>query len=241
MNQNELTGFVISRKNINDADKILTLFTLEQGRYSLIAKGVRKPKAKLQSAIEPLVETKFRALGKGKLPTIVGAKALDKNMFFGTTIESNLSALLLTEVVDFFSVENLPNESAYSNYRAALQKLAQNNKTSLVLNYYLLNLLKAYGVEPHIKPGLTKYWLDYADGTVLDRAGNNSVLVDINVVKLWHACLEKNSKLIEKLGVDSLTLADSLNLLISYIQQQTERKIKSSKVLSESTNLLQAN
>ena len=55
MNQNELTGFVISRKNINDADKILTLFTLEQGRYSLIAKGVRKPRAKLQSAIEPLV------------------------------------------------------------------------------------------------------------------------------------------------------------------------------------------
>ena len=59
MKQNEYIGYVISRNNINDSDRIITIFTHELGKKSFIAKGIRKPKAKLQSQLEPLVESKF--------------------------------------------------------------------------------------------------------------------------------------------------------------------------------------
>jgi DNA repair protein RecO (recombination protein O) len=240
MNQNEFTGYVVSRKNINDADKIISVITRDQGRQSFIAKGVRKPKAKLQSQLEPLVETKFRVIGKSKLPTLVGAKGLELNSFFNSSIEANFSALLLTEVIDIFSADEMVSELAYDAYSGAIKYLSDTPKTSLALNYYLLHILKAYGIEPHIETGLNKYFLDFNDGTINSIGGNNSVAIDIETVKLWNACLKHNDRLLDKLNVNKRSLSDSLNLLISYIQHHSDRKIKSAKVLSESTNLLQA-
>jgi len=240
MKELEFTGFVTSRKNLNEADKVITVFSEEKGKIAFIAKGIRKPKAKLQSQLEPLVEIKFRVVGNSKLPTLVGAKGIKQNSFFSSSLEANLSALLLTEIVDIFSMENMKNELAYKTYYEFIEQIIKNPKTDLVLNYYLLQILKDYGLEPNIEPGLPRYFLDFTDGTVNGLIGNNSVAIDLEVVKLWNACLRHNSMLLDKLKVKKSILADSLNLIISYIQYHGERKIKSAKVLSESTNLLQA-
>jgi len=240
MKQTELTGFVISRKNINDADKIVGIFTRELGKQSFIAKGIRKPQAKLQSQIEPLVESKYRILGNGKLPALVGAKGLTKNEFYGKSVDINVAGLLLTEIVEKFSVEGMPNEAAYKSYRDGLENISRGDKTRLIITYFVLQLMKAFGIEPHIESGHNKFWLDIENGTINGLGGNDSLSINADTVKLWNACIKYDISTVVRLKIGTKTLVDSLNMLLTYVQYHSERKIKSTKVLSESTNLLQA-
>jgi DNA repair protein RecO len=45
-------GIVLSRRDYQEADRILSVLTPDNGKVSLIAKGVRKPKSKLAGGIE---------------------------------------------------------------------------------------------------------------------------------------------------------------------------------------------
>jgi len=48
------TGVILKRRNVGEADRILTIFTRDQGKIQVKAKGVRKITSKRASHIEPL-------------------------------------------------------------------------------------------------------------------------------------------------------------------------------------------
>jgi DNA repair protein RecO (recombination protein O) len=58
-------GFVLSRKNYGEGDRILILFTKDFGKLSLMAKGVRKLTSRKRGGIEVFSQIKFSAV-KGK-------------------------------------------------------------------------------------------------------------------------------------------------------------------------------
>ena len=241
MKQVELTGFIVGRKNLKDTDKIITVFTKEQGKSSFIAKGIKKPTAKLQSHMEPLVESKFRVLDGPKLPVVVGARAIGQNLFSGKSLEVNISALLLTEVVALVTAEQMPNLKLYQSYRASLTDIATNDKTSLLLNYGLISIMQASGIAPNIQwqEGASSCYLNFSEGSLSNiKIGSSSSVIDINIAKLWKVCMNHPKSTVLRLRVSDLVLSKSLNLIIDYLQYNLERKIKSAKVMSESTNLL---
>src|SRR5476649_2177365 len=47
-------GFILKRRSIGEADRIITVFTKEEGKITIKAKGVRKITSKRASHIEPL-------------------------------------------------------------------------------------------------------------------------------------------------------------------------------------------
>ncbi|MDD4753342.1 MAG: DNA repair protein RecO, partial [Desulfitobacteriaceae bacterium] len=44
-------ALILRARDYGEADKILTLYTREQGKVSAIAKGVRKPKSRLRGGV----------------------------------------------------------------------------------------------------------------------------------------------------------------------------------------------
>ena len=46
------TGIILNKKDVGETDRIYNIYTLEQGKISAIARGVRKPKAKLAGHLE---------------------------------------------------------------------------------------------------------------------------------------------------------------------------------------------
>lgn len=72
------TAIILRKKEVGETDRLYTLYTLEQGKVSLVAKGVRKSEAKLAGQLETLMQglvivVKGRGMGK-----IAGAVA-EKN------------------------------------------------------------------------------------------------------------------------------------------------------------------
>jgi DNA repair protein RecO (recombination protein O) len=68
-------GVILSRRDYQEADRILNVLTPDQGRLSLIAKGVRKPKSKLAGGIELFTINELTILpSKGDLKTLISSR-----------------------------------------------------------------------------------------------------------------------------------------------------------------------
>lgn len=242
MKEHNTTGFILSRRNLKDSDKIITVFTLEFGKVSLIAKGVKKPKAKLQSQLEPLAEVRFRYLGSGSIPILVGAQALSANQYFSVDMDRRISALFISEIMDLISLEGQPNKELYLLYKTCLQNLLETKKVLLSVIYSMINIMKLSGIEPRIDKlkANPDAFFDFDEGTVSSQiGGNKSSRISAESAKLWMVCLKYHKKTVDNLAVDQSVLNESFMVLADYLQYHYAKKLKSIKVLINSTNLLQ--
>ena len=62
-------AYILHSRNYRDTSLILDLFTRDAGRYSVISKGVRSPKSKIKSRLQPFSPLLIAAVGGGDLKT----------------------------------------------------------------------------------------------------------------------------------------------------------------------------
>ena len=125
--------------NINEADKIVVMYSKEKGIIRGIAKGIKKPASKLGGRMDLLVANKMM-LNKGKnLDTICQAEAL--NTFFNLRQDINklFYAMYCCEIVSNFGIENDPNSSdIYNLFYTFLENISSAKKKE----HIMLSVLK---------------------------------------------------------------------------------------------------
>lgn len=233
MKEHELRGFVISRKKLGDDGLILTIYTKELGKVSIVAKGIKKPSAKLRSLVEPLIESEYRIVGHSKLPVLIGVKPLSSNLFYSAAPEKKISALLLTEIIDKLTIDGVSNYNLYREYRDNLKFLIDSDKELLIVSYAVLGILKASGLEPYIEFNDKKpMYLNLSEGTINgSRSGQQSIPIDRESAKLWVVCMSYDQSILSRVNVRRDILIDSVDKLTHYIEYSINKKIKSTKVL----------
>ncbi len=83
------TGIILGKRDIGEADRIYSIYTLEAGKIRVKAIGVRKPNAKLAGHLETATLSEVfvaKTKGMGKITGAIG-----ENYFYG--IKENLKAL----------------------------------------------------------------------------------------------------------------------------------------------------
>jgi DNA repair protein RecO len=71
------TGIVLSRRDFQEADRIITVITPDHGKVGMIAKGVRRPNSKLAGGIELFSVSNITYLpGRGDLSTLVSSRLI---------------------------------------------------------------------------------------------------------------------------------------------------------------------
>ncbi|OGI25825.1 MAG: DNA repair protein RecO [Candidatus Moranbacteria bacterium RIFCSPHIGHO2_12_FULL_54_9] len=71
------SAIVLKKKEVGETDRLYTLYTLEQGKVQLVAKGVRKSEAKLAGQLETLMQglvIVVKGRGTGKIAGAVAEK-----------------------------------------------------------------------------------------------------------------------------------------------------------------------
>lgn len=112
LNSSKVEGVVLARKNFSEADKIVTLFTREQGKIKVVAKGIRRIKSRRAPHLE-LFNHVSLVLHKGKTFDIVTeAKTISK-----IEVDLKIAAYLfyLCEVLDKILPENQSHEEIFDN------------------------------------------------------------------------------------------------------------------------------
>lgn len=118
MTINSLTpSYILHYRSYRDTSLLLDVFTQQQGRISLLAKGVRKTKSKLSGLLQPFVPLLISWYGKGELFNL---RAVETDApTYHLHNENLLSGLYANELL----VRVMPRGDAYSHLFAAYTQL----------------------------------------------------------------------------------------------------------------------
>ncbi|MCQ2387923.1 MAG: DNA repair protein RecO [Clostridia bacterium] len=162
--EEKLSGIVLSGVSFGENDKILTIFTLEQGTVSAKIKGVKKAGAKLKFAAEPFCFAEFIFSKNGNMRTVINASLIDSFYPIREDLIKYFSAGTIVEYIKKFLKENIVSNEMFVLAVNSLKELAYGKKSSydilanflmegLSLSGYALNLNGCYkcGVIPKDK------------------------------------------------------------------------------------------
>ena len=141
---------VLRRRDFGEADRLLTLFTRDQGKISAIAKGARKPQSRKTGHVELFMRSRF-LLGKGRdLDIVTQAEMITPYTPLREDLVRATYASYFVELLDRFTVEDDPHPPIYDLLVNALGWLTTTDDLLLTARYYELRLLALAGFQPRL-------------------------------------------------------------------------------------------
>src|SRR5688572_30089534 len=107
-------GFVLARRNFGEADRILSLYTKDHGRVSLIAKGTRRPKSRKRGHIEVFNYVKFQAVKGNGIDLMSEAEVIDDFKEVRLSLKKVSLAYYMSEVVGKITHEQESNTELFN-------------------------------------------------------------------------------------------------------------------------------
>jgi len=136
-------GIVIKRRNLGEADKILTIFTRKFGKLQVKAPGVRRITSRRSSHVELLNHTSFSLYHGKNLPVVTEAEVISTFSEIKENLGKVSVAYHLCELVDNLCPDDQENYEVFILLRDTFSKLTNGvDRKALVKRFELDLLLK---------------------------------------------------------------------------------------------------
>jgi len=143
-------AIVLSRFDLGEADRVLTLITPASGKLKAIAKGVRRPTSRLGGSLEPFAELTV-GLARGRTFDVVTEVRVGHAWLnLRDSLESAATAWYLAELADRSLEERHAAEPLYALLRRAYELLDANMAPGRVARWYEMHLLDELGQRPEV-------------------------------------------------------------------------------------------
>lgn len=225
------TGIILDKRDVGETDRIYSIFTLENGKIRVLAKGVRKANAKLAGFLENFTLAEIfiaKSQGMGK---ITGSIVVDS---FGE-IRKNLNILrdAFGAVKIFNKLTKEENEDQrifelLKNYLETLDDLAlqkKEEKTEVVFLGFLFKLFEELGYKIEINDclecgGKIKEGNNFFDpkqgGIICEKCSSKSggkIKINSNSIKIIRIFFQNSIKSLVKMKTDQKDL-NNLEIII---------------------------
>lgn len=144
-------GIVISKKEVEEADRYITVFMEDFGKISTLVKGIRKSKRRDKMAVDLISLTDFTLYKKGENMILSDFSSI-KNY---ENIKSDIDRLNMTfyifSILNQVLVENGKNRKLYNLLERSLEylnKTSDRRKNLLLVAYFLYEVIKDEGLVP---------------------------------------------------------------------------------------------
>jgi len=140
-------GYILHHHPYRDTSRILEVLSRDAGRLSIFARGVRGPKAKLASELQPFRLLLLSWSGKGEAPMLAGAESAPG--FTPIPSASLMSAFYLNELLLKLTHRHDPVPAVFDTYHDTLELLKAGSPLEPALRIFEKRLLDqlGYGVE----------------------------------------------------------------------------------------------
>ncbi len=142
---------VLRHANWGEADRIITLYTRQEGKLRALAKGARKVLSRKAGHLEPLTQIHLQLARSHDLPIITQVETQEAYLPLQQNLVRLTGALYALELLDRFTYEgegaNIP---LYHLLTETLQRLAAQEDGWLPLRYYEIRLLDLLGFRPQL-------------------------------------------------------------------------------------------
>lgn len=141
-------GIVLARRHFGEADRILSVFTKNHGRITLIAKGVRRPKSRKRGHLEVFNRINFQgSIGRG-IDLMTEAEVIDDFGEVRKSLKKISLAYYFAEVIGRITRENEKNEELYDFILSFFEKLKTAKELKKLRIEFLNKLLVLMGYWP---------------------------------------------------------------------------------------------
>ena len=146
-------ALVLRRRDVNDADRVLTVFTPREGKIELLAKGVRKTTSRKAGHVELFTHVTLVVVQARTWDIITEAATVESFRHLRENLDAIAAANYVAELVDNFTDANDDNQPVWDLALFALRALDETAKTAdasapNLLRWFDLQLLSLSGFQP---------------------------------------------------------------------------------------------
>lgn len=242
------SGIILKSQDFFETDRILTILTQKKGKIRAIAKGIRRPIAKLSGSLELFSYCNFIIVeGKRDLDIITGAEIISSYQNLKKDLKKTSAVFFISEVIDKLIAEKEAHLNIFLLIKKSLNKLnsVKSGDLELLVNYVIINILSDLGYQPEIKicqncqteisaskikNHQTLFFSPKMGGVLCFKCSSSNKIampISIESLKVLKLFLEYDINIIDKISPkDKRQLSNILEFFIEYI---SEKKINSSK------------
>jgi DNA repair protein RecO (recombination protein O) len=196
-------AYILHAQPYRDTSRILEIFTREQGRVSVFARGVRGPKARLASLLQPFQPLLISFSSRGEAAQLISAESGAAQYPVRLPPGALLSGFYLNELLLKLTTRHDPNAGLFDGYQEALLALTAGRAAEPALRIFELRLLQevGYGLDltqtvaggPVLAQGY--YHFRPADGLFATTAEHSGALQGRSLLNLMAGTLKETREL----------------------------------------------
>lgn len=240
----KVEGIVFRETKFKESDKIITVFTKENGKIQAMAKGARNPRNKLFSSTQILSYSEFITYKGKSLYSINQGDIINSFYDLREDLTKLAYASYIMELVDIATVIEEPNEKLFYLLSKTLKLLSEGNTDFEILcRGFEIKYISFLGYKPVIKECVKcrnelkhnlKFSINYG-GILCDKCNindNYSIKIDENIRNILNFLLYSPLDNLNELKLNVKLKSMTEDILIKYILGHTEvDKIKSLEFL----------
>ena len=142
-------AFVLHSYAYKESSLIVDLFTVENGRLAVIAKGAKRPASNLRGALLSLQPIEAIFSGRGEVKTLTQAQWLPGQPWL--TGHALMCGMYLNELLIKLLPREDPHPQLFESYAATLLTLAESQEHSAILREFEISLLIEMGYALELK------------------------------------------------------------------------------------------
>lgn len=233
-------AIVLRHSDWGEADRLVSLYTREQGKLRAVVKGARKITSRKAGHMEPFTHVKLQISRGHNLFIVTQADTINAYLTLRGSLEMTGTASYVVELLDRFVYEDEgPNPTLYRLLAETLDRLSTGEDAWLVVRYYEMRLLDFLGFRPQLVECANcsreiqaegQYFSFSAGGAICPRCGQglpNLARISVDALKyLRH--FQRSSYAVSKKAQPTSAVRDEVEMLMQgYFTYLLERELNS--------------
>lgn len=222
MNLVKIEGIVINKKDINDFDRIITVFTRNYGKISVLLKGIRKSKRRDKIGADVLAYTKIVAYKKENSYTGSSVECVKSYENIRQDIDKISVVLYIFHVLNNILMDSVRDVNTYELTIKSIDYIEKEKNSmnyTILLVYYLYKIIIWEGLKFELNKGRN---FSISSSMTSDEISSNSIKINDEEYKIIEMLyLGKVRKLLQE-GAKMKDLYSVLQLYEKYLNYHME-------------------
>ncbi len=239
-------AIVLRSHKLGEADKIITLLTLEHGKKRAVAKGLRRTKSKFGGRLEPATHLQMELYRGRNLDIITGAEIISPHVPLRENHHKYLCVQSMLEMMDKSLHEHQQVDNAFQALSATLAAMeGEVNCYELMLAAFELKMCALVGYRPHLDhcmacgatisgaPAILRLSEGGISCPACSGPASAAISLEPEMLELLRRIFRTSMADVSHISIDNRAARKLMRLSFSYSEYHLDRPIKSHRILED--------
>lgn len=233
-------AIILKRRDIGEADRVVTVLTPHHGKLDVVAKGARKPTSRKTGHVELFTRADMLIHHGRGMDIIAQVEMVAPYLVLREDLTRGAYATYSAELLDRFAAQDeIYNPDLFELVDETLERLCNDDDPRLAILYYEIHLLDLVGFRPELNECVISHetvqaedqFFSYALGGVVtpgfEHEGSMTVPISMTTLKLLRHMQRSRYVQVKNLKIGTALHDEVERILLGYITFLLERKLQS--------------